>query len=147
MNTFDKELIDAKKAEDMFLHILCMAGSNAELNQSSDINQLRKGDIVVHDDRYGDYYLEVKHDKMASTTGNVCFELSTLNHTASPYLVYLIDDNFYIWKTNDIKRKIINKEYKARVKGGDNNHALYLFDKDSITSSASAIYNSNEKNN
>ena len=83
---------------------------------------------------------EVKADRMAKKTGNICIEYecnnkpSGITTTESNYYAYFIegigDDEpiLYIIPTDIIRHEIKNKTYKRECKGGNGYRAkLYLF--------------------
>lgn len=94
-------------------------------------------DIITED---GIKY-EIKSDRMAHKTGNLCIEFECSNKpsgisiTQSDYYGYfIVNDNSYILytiPTEKIKEEIQKKSYKRTMKGGNGFKSnFYLFDKD-----------------
>jgi len=89
--------------------------------------------IVSNDDT--EYKIEVKADRLAHKTGNICIEfecnnkLSGISVTeADYYFYYIINANTYNIPTNIIKEYINDNKYTRIVKGGDKYLSnMYLF--------------------
>lgn len=84
---------------------------------------------------------EIKSDRMAHKTGNLCIEFECSNKpsgisiTQSDYYGYfIVNDNGYVLytiPTEKIKEEIQKKTYKRTLKGGNGFKSnFYLFDKD-----------------
>jgi hypothetical protein len=135
MSNFNNDLAEAQVVEQVFLNILLEKGNIAELNNSStDLEELRKGDIIIHY-QGNKNYIEVKHDRMAPETGNIAVEHATLAYTSSEGICYCIGNIFYLYPTELIIQLINEGHYKKYVYGGDRRSSLlYLFDADYLKS-------------
>ncbi len=96
-------------------------------------------DILIRKNNNKKVRIEVKADRLAHKTNNLCIEFMSNNKssgiettTSHYYYIYeIIDDNEYILykiKTSLLKNMIINKKYNKILSGGDNSK-FYLFNK------------------
>lgn len=138
MSNFKKDLLLGQKAENR-LAVLLRNELNikVDINNSSDYQTLKEFDLLLNDK----IKVEVKHDLMASQTGNFAIEFKCNNissgiaSTKSTIWVYLIDDTFYFFNVKDLKQLFVNIKYHRLVKGGDGYRAkLALFNlKDTLS--------------
>jgi hypothetical protein len=103
------------------------------------MNQMQ-GKFSAYDICADGIYYEVKSDRKAHATNNICIEYecsqkpSGINVTQADFYVYFIinpDDSHHVYKipVADIKKMIEDKKYSKDVKGGDGwRSAMYLFD-------------------
>jgi len=54
--SFQTDLNQAQEVEQLLLDILLGMGNDAELNGGTDLNDLRKGDIIIHYNSNRHYY-------------------------------------------------------------------------------------------
>lgn len=96
--------------------------------------------IISKDDQ--EYKIEVKADRLAYKTGNICIEYEGKNKRKSGisiteadyYNYYIINDRaeyeFYIIPVNDIKEMIKDKLYHRKISVYYGNSKCYLFKKE-----------------
>lgn len=118
-NTFNNDLETGKEAEWCFLEYLRKQFPTADLefNESEDITELKKWDIKLTTEDNKTILFEIKFDKLSEYTKNFAVEYfgktsaSGISTTTSNYWVILSADNFYIFKTNELKSFISNNNF------------------------------------
>lgn len=92
-----------------------------------------QGNVKTHD-LYCLYHgerVEVKRDLMAPRTGNICFERNLFAHTKSQFIIYVINDTAYIYKTAELWAAIkqlakAGKTDYRKLGDGDKNPAILV---------------------
>lgn len=99
--------------------------------------KFKEYDLIIYD--IIDTYYEVKADRMAHKTNNICIEYecngkaSGITTTTSDYYAYFIikskdDYNLYIVPVSDLKQMIKQNKYSKNISGGDRKKSnFYLF--------------------
>lgn len=131
-----------KKAEIELVEFLTSKGYESSLNTDHekryeyDVLARKKNKVLT---------FEVKHDLMATKTGNVAIEYrnskqdkpSGIDRTTADYWCHKIDGNIYICKVKDLLKFIEdNKPLRIVKSGGDNNADIYLYKKENFLSVA-----------
>lgn len=127
-----------KEAEDFVIKLFTR--HKYEVSRNEDKDTRSEYDLAVSISPKKKVYIEVKLDKMAAQTQNLCIEYynpktqkdSGINITkANIYSYTLLDDgNHTVWFSNVNKLKDYLKNTKPKKvinKGGDNNASLYLY--------------------
>lgn len=87
--------------------------------------------------------VEVKNDRMAPITGNICFERNLFAHTRSQTIIYVIKDTAYIYQTKQLWEAIqqLAREGKTTFKmlGDGNRNPAILVKVADITPSAEQV--------
>lgn len=104
-------------------------GGNSELLSREEQG---RGDLLVHPEGKDDYTIEVKFDKMAEKTGNLCFEVNNakgqptgIAATKADYVIYLVPKGssmtIYKFATESLREYIFKNTKLRYVNGGDRN--------------------------
>jgi len=142
---FLEDLADGKKAEEYIAKLYKEKYFTTGEYMS---NATKAYDICFLFPRKKRVRLEIKYDKMAKKTGNLCFELfddksrpSGILATEADLTVYMLDKNtIFEFQTNELKKfieyAIKEKQFKV-VKGGDNRaFTMIIVPIDTITRSS-----------
>lgn len=134
--SFDKDIIDGRKAEYLFMYLMidALARDDKILPSHTDY---RGKDIIVKLQCGKEFTFEIKNDMKAQETGNIGIEFecrgnsSGISITASDYWVHFYDNEFWVIPTGHLRRLIEENKYFRIAVGGDkgSNTKMYLFTK------------------
>jgi len=93
------------------------------LNPATDLAGMREYDVKFVRNNITTL-VEVKHDKMATKTGNVAVEIRCVKHSKADSFIYKIG-NAFLAITIEALKKLINSNSGRYVHGGDRN-ASYM---------------------
>ncbi len=143
---FRKDLEDSKCAEVVIKKFL-EAKHNREIHALPKERQ-GEGDLDI-----GDYTVEVKYDKMAASTGNLCFEVANgkgkttgIAATKARYIYYVVprDDEYHIYEfsTESLRLFLFDSANAGKIRvvnGGDRKaYTLMLLSIENVESSGIA---------
>lgn len=119
---FITDLAVGKEAEEQLVQTLSSTYphfSDFQYNTSTDLQQLKKYDFTFTGNT-GSYSVEVKHDVKSSTTGNFAFEYlyknkpSGINSTEADFFAIKSGDQFYVFKTSELKKRLLETPHNWR---------------------------------
>lgn len=121
MNDFRKDLLVGQAAEKLFAETAQaqLGATNIRYNTSTDINELRKWDLVYTNTAGNDVTFEIKHDLLSTSTGNFAIEYwgydkaSGIDATTATFWVIQSGSKFYIFKTKDLKQLINTNNFRS----------------------------------
>lgn len=106
---FYKDLEAGKEFESMFADYLESKGWSVELNESDDLEQLRKYDLTATRGENENTTFEMKNDIKSIETGNFCFEvrykgyISGVFSTEAEFICIKSGDEVYIFNTEQLR--------------------------------------------
>lgn len=124
---FAKDFKDGKFAEKLIANFLLSRNINVPVLELGRARQ-SEGDLEIHN-----YTVEVKFDRLAGETGNLCFELSNgkgntgIASTLAKEIYYVVPDNIpqyiiYGFNTDSLRKYLYDKSNANKFKivnGGD----------------------------
>jgi hypothetical protein len=142
-STFTKDLAAAHEVENKLAEIF-RQNYDCTVTTSQDKGSFPEWDLsIFFKDENFTRTVEVKHDKMASVTGNIAVEYqrtmkdgtvrpTCISISQSDLYAYYFDGTFYIIDTDELRRMIADKKYFYTVhNSGDGQRAsCYLFKKE-----------------
>ena len=119
-NTFPSDLIGGLQAEAQFMELLKNSGNTGILkNEAKETSELIKWDIQCTNKKGSHVRFEIKWDKMSTTTGNLALEFfgrskpSGIDATTADYFVFLTGDEFFIYKTDNLKKMVRAMNFRS----------------------------------